>query len=430
MIYKIITIAMIALSLNAPAEAFSLGSIFNRNDSSNSSGGGGFNLVSFTASLGSAISNGAKDQICKQGGVCRKFEGIPCEFSKDLVSSCAIICGDRPDFIASTCIRKSQNKWGLNTQTWTYRDGEHVSVHLKRQLEKGRFGNNPAQIKFFDSFCSLKGTSLVLPLFKQDIQEGCRTFKGGGNVRPNQQQGSGQGISYSAQPRVAPNRAQSFPQNSPQQRGQSAYPNQGQFAQPINNRLPEQNVRPMNNRTIINHNPGVSSQILQQQRQNLKPVQNSRLYDEVPNYRNQNQQQMRPMNNRIAPQNQGGSPQPRQNLKPAQNSRLYDEVPDYPNYKNQPQEDTYADQSDDNQNQSYNHEDMYAGQGDDSEKDQYSAQDPYSSHDQNDDHSSDHDDSTQGVGDEEDHSYQQGEEADAYNGYENYEIPEEDQEAY
>lgn len=161
MIHRFLTLTAFALCFFMPAN------------------GNAFDITSFTGSLAKAILSGAKEQICKQGGVCRKFKGIPCEFSKDLISSCAVICADRPDFLASTCMKKAKSKFGLDASSLKYKTGEHVAAHLKRQLEKGKAGNNSAQVKLFDAFCSVKAENLVLPQYKEDISDGCRKFKSG-----------------------------------------------------------------------------------------------------------------------------------------------------------------------------------------------------------------------------------------------------------
>ena len=66
-------------------------------------GGGGGGTFDAVGQMIGSLASGAKTQICKQGGVCRKFNGFACGYSKNLVSTCAIICKDEPGFKESKC---------------------------------------------------------------------------------------------------------------------------------------------------------------------------------------------------------------------------------------------------------------------------------------------------------------------------------------
>lgn len=160
------------------------------------------------------MQNGAKTAICKEGGVCRKFEGYACQFSKNLVSTCALMCANQPGFLPnSKCSQKAQKSFGFIPQTLSYTTGESAVDHLSRQLEKGPMGNNPASQQFFNAFCSVKGAQLIEPQYKQQVANACRVYKG-----------TAAGVGY-AQPRLGYQGQQQQLQQQyqvPQQRQQQA----------------------------------------------------------------------------------------------------------------------------------------------------------------------------------------------------------------
>jgi hypothetical protein len=106
-----------------------------------------------------AMKPGATHAICKSGGICRKFEGIGCNISKNFASTCALICDGKEGFNESTCVRKAARRFGLNMQTESY-GNESIQDHLGRQIIKGT-GNDPISQKLFTVLCSPVGKSLT-----------------------------------------------------------------------------------------------------------------------------------------------------------------------------------------------------------------------------------------------------------------------------
>ncbi|MBW8310243.1 MAG: hypothetical protein K0M45_11540 [Candidatus Paracaedibacteraceae bacterium] len=106
-----------------------------------------------------AIKPGATRAICKSGGICRKFEGIGCNISKNFTSTCALICDGKEGFNESTCVRKASRRFGLNMKTKSY-GNESIQDHLGRQIAKGT-ENDPVSQKLFTVLCSPVGKSLT-----------------------------------------------------------------------------------------------------------------------------------------------------------------------------------------------------------------------------------------------------------------------------
>ncbi len=107
-----------------------------------------------------AIKPGATHAICKSGGICRKFEGIGCNISKNFTSACALICDGKEGFNESTCVKKANRRFGLNMKTKSYGNSESIQDHLGRQILKGH-ENDPVSQKLFTVLCSPVGKSLT-----------------------------------------------------------------------------------------------------------------------------------------------------------------------------------------------------------------------------------------------------------------------------
>lgn len=150
---------------------------------------GSANAFDIMGLLVGAIKPGATRAICKSGGICRGGEGIGCSMSKNIASTCVMICQGKEGFDASTCVRKAQSKFGLDIQNKTY-PGQTVKDHLASQIAKPNgMGNDPASKKLFDALCS-KGRSLIGATFN----EACDKRQGKFIEEPVQQPGGEEGM--------------------------------------------------------------------------------------------------------------------------------------------------------------------------------------------------------------------------------------------
>jgi hypothetical protein len=96
----------------------------------------------FAFDLDSFIGADKIEKICAKGMVCRKFEGTPCQVSKNFFSACYVLCNKaQADFGASQCVTKAVKAHSFDTAKGWYTKGttvqqEKPTAHLARQIMK------------------------------------------------------------------------------------------------------------------------------------------------------------------------------------------------------------------------------------------------------------------------------------------------------
>jgi hypothetical protein len=87
------------------------------------------------------------EKICAKDMVCRKFEGTPCQISKNFFSACYTLCNKaQADFGASQCVAKAVKAHTFDPAKGVYTKGttvqnEKPAAHLARQIMKAAKAN-------------------------------------------------------------------------------------------------------------------------------------------------------------------------------------------------------------------------------------------------------------------------------------------------
>ena len=147
----------------------------------------GFDLDSF-------IGADKLEKICAKNMVCRKFEGTPCQVSKNFFSACYVLCNkSQADFAASQCMTKAKTAHTFDPAKGVYTKGttvqnEKPASHLARQIMKAAKAN--AKVKQgMTSICNglVKAKTLVAKLDNGTMagfQKACATGLGIGTMPP------------------------------------------------------------------------------------------------------------------------------------------------------------------------------------------------------------------------------------------------------
>lgn len=144
--------------------------------------------------LDSFIGADKLEKICAKNMVCRKFEGTPCQVSKNFFSACYVLCNKaQADFGASQCVSKAQKAHSFDPAKGVYVKGttvqnEKPAAHLARQIMKAAKAN-PKVKQGMSSICNglVKAKTLAAKLDNGTMagfQKACATGLGIGTPPP------------------------------------------------------------------------------------------------------------------------------------------------------------------------------------------------------------------------------------------------------